>query len=471
MERNERVKKIVEEAAALPEEERKAYLDMACGKDPELREQVEAELERAGLIGQPTLSIDKKALSKRESQAIQGRHPKVAGEAPGERMGPYELLEKIGEGGFGTVWKAQQREPIKRRVALKIIKLGMDTKEVIARFEAERQALALMDHPGIARVIDAGSTESGRPYFVMELVDGIRLDTYCDQNQLSIRERIELFIQVCHAVQHAHQKGIIHRDLKPSNVLVTLQDGAPLTKVIDFGIAKATHAELTQKTIYTQVGEIIGAPVYMSPEQVEMTGLDIDTRSDIYSLGVMLYELLTGTLPFDLKEITLKGIIEMIRILREEEPETPSKRALQHKEKITETAARRQTNVKQLALTLKGDLDWIVMKCLEKDRTQRYETASSLAEDLERYLKHEPVRARPPSAAYKMRKFVLRNRTWVIAGTAIVTILVLGIIGTTLGMIRAKRALRELGKAHTKLEKALSEVEAVTVFQENQSRR
>jgi serine/threonine protein kinase len=345
----------------------------------------------------------------------------------GTMIGRYKLLEKVGEGGFGTVYVAEQREPVKRRVALKIIKLGMDTRQVIARFEAERQALALMDHPNIAKVLDAGATGAGRPYFVMELVRGIRITDYCDQNNLSTPQRLDLFISVCQAIQHAHQKGIIHRDIKPSNILVTLHDGVPVPKVIDFGIAKATQGELTDKTIYTQLLEFIGTPAYMSPEQAEMSGLDIDTRADIYSLGVLLYELLTGKTPFDAKDLLEAGLEGMRRTIREKEPLRPSTRLTQEltskskiknrNSKTDEASSRRLLQMRKLIELLRGDLDWIVMKCLEKDRTRRYDTANGLATDVQRYLNTEPVAARPPSQLYRFRKMVSRvlSRTGTLA--------------------------------------------------------
>src|SRR5437773_598436 len=331
-------------------------------------------------------------------------------EGPGTLIGRYKLLEQVGEGGFGIVYVAEQREPVKRRVALKIIKLGMDTRQVIARFEAERQALALMDHPHIAKVLDGGATETGRPYFVMELVRGIKITDYCDHNQLSTSQRLGLFTQVCQATQHAHQKGIIHRDIKPSNILVTLHDGKPVPKIIDFGIAKATQQELTEKTVYTQFQQFIGTPAYISPEQAELSGLDIDTRSDIYSLGVLLYELLTGQTPFDGKKLVGAGLDEIRRIIREQEPPRPSTRiSTLTAEEQTTVAKRRQVELPKLVSQIRGDLDWIVMKCLEKDRSRRYDTANGVASEIEHFLKDEPVTARPPSAAYRFQKLVRRN--------------------------------------------------------------
>ena len=299
-------------------------------------------------------------------------------------IGPYKLLEQIGEGGFGVVFMAEQQRPVRRRVALKVIKPGMDTRQVIARFEAERQALALMDHPNISRVLDAGATESGRPYFVMELVRGIPLSEFCDQNRLTVGERLELFITVCHAVQHAHQKGIIHRDIKPNNVLVTLHDGTPVAKVIDFGVAKATGQQLTEKTLFTSFAQMIGTPLYMSPEQAEMSGLDVDTRSDIYSLGVLLYELLTGTTPFDQERMRTAGYDEVRRIIREEEPAKPSARISTLNRAATTVTANRKSDPSRLRQLFRGELDWIVMKALEKDRNRRYETAAAFAADVQR---------------------------------------------------------------------------------------
>ena len=406
--------------------EREAYLRGACGNDVALRSKVEA-----------LLAADVEAGSFLASAGNEGDATIVAAphEQAGAMIGRYKLLQPIGEGGFGVVWMAEQKEPVKRRVALKIIKLGMDTKQVIARFEAERQALAMMAHPNIATVLDAGATETGRPYFVMELVKGIPITEYCDQNNLTVHQRLDLFKLVCAAVQHAHQKGIIHRDIKPSNVLVTLHDGKPVPKVIDFGIAKATNAELTEKTLFTEHRQMVGTPQYMSPEQAEMSGLDIDTRSDIYALGVLLYELLTGTTPFDPKRLREAGLNEIQRIIREEEPHKPSTR-LSTLDTLPLIAAHRGIEPRKLGLQIRGDLDWIIMKALEKDRTRRYDTAAGFAADVQRHVADEPVLAGPPSAGYRLRKFVRRNRTGVMTACAVLALLLAGIAGTTWGLFR-----------------------------------
>ena len=341
-----------------------------------------------------------------------------------EVSGRYRLLERLGEGGMGVVFLAEQSEPVRRRVALKIIKLGMDTKEVVARFEAERQALALMNHPNVAKVFDAGATEQGRPYFVMEHVPGVSITEYCDRERLTTQQRLELFQQVCHAVQHAHQKGIIHRDIKPSNVLVMMQDGQPVPKVIDFGVAKATNLRLTEQTVFTEQGRLIGTPEYMSPEQAEMTAVDIDTRTDIYSLGVLLYELLVGSRPFESENLREAGYAAIQKIIRETEPEKPSTRLSSLGEKAGTISQQRRTDLRTLRRQLHGDLDWIVMKCLEKDRTRRYDTANALALELGRHLNNEPVLAGPPSAGYRLRKFVRRNRAAVAAAGVIAAVLI-----------------------------------------------
>jgi serine/threonine protein kinase/tetratricopeptide (TPR) repeat protein len=371
----------------------------------------------------------------------------VATEQPGTVIGSYKLLEQIGEGGMGVVFMAEQERPVHRKVALKIVKPGMDTRQVIARFEAERQALAMMDHPNIAKVFDAGATETGRPFFVMELVQGVPITDYCDQSNLTTRERIELFITVCHAVQHAHQKGVIHRDIKPTNVLVAIQDGRPAPKIIDFGVAKAINQLLMEDALATGLAQMIGTPMYMSPEQAELSPLGVDTRSDIYSLGVLLYELLTGTTPFDKDRMQAATYDELRRMIREEEPAQPSARiSTLAADLATTVAERRRIDRRRLLQIVRGDLDWIVMKCLDKDRNRRYESASSLAADIVRYLNDEPVTAGPPSAAYRLRKFLRRNKGPVLAACATLLVLICGVIGTTWGMIRAgeQRRLSEL---------------------------
>ena len=398
-------------ALAKPVAERPAYLQAACGSDPELLGHIESLLiaydVRDGFLETPAVG---------ENVALDGS---CLTEGPGTVIGRYKLLEKIGEGGMAVVYMAEQQEPIRRKVALKIIKLGMDTRQVIARFEAERQALAMMDHPSIAKVLDAGATETGWPYFVMELVTGVSITEYCDKNNLSTKDRLALFLQVCNAVQHAHQKGIIHRDIKPSNVMVAHHDGKPVPKVIDFGIAKATNQRLTEKTLFTRYAHIIGTPAYMSPEQAELSDLDIDTRTDIYSLGVLLYELLTGTTPFSEEELRKAGYIEMQRVIREQEPAKPSTKLTTLGDILTEVAKHRNATPDLLRRAVQGDLDWIVMKSLEKDRSRRYETANGLAEDIRRHLEHEPVFARGPSTTYRLQKFLRRHRAQAVAALAI----------------------------------------------------
>ena len=380
-------------------EELRRLLDRACGSDPALRPRVE-ELLRAHQDAGAFLGGAEPQEATRDQPIV---------ERPGTTIGPYKLLEQIGEGGMGTVYMVEQTAPLHRMVALKVIKPGMDSRQVLARFEAERQALALMDHPNIARVLDAGATEQGRPYFVMELVKGIPITQFCDVRRLTPRERLELAIPVCQAVQHAHQKGVIHRDLKPSNVLIGLYDGVPVPKVIDFGVAKATGQKLTEATLFTGVGAVVGTPEYMSPEQAQLDNLDIDTRSDVYALGVLLYELLTGTTPLNRKRLKEAAVLEVLRVIREEEPPRPSMR-LSSTVELPSIAACRNIEPRRLSSLVRGELDWIVMKALEKDRNRRYETASSLAMDLRRYLDDEPVQACPLSAGYRLRKFARRNK-------------------------------------------------------------
>ncbi len=489
--------------------ERKAFLDVACASDPDLRRRID-ELLAAASEADAFFREDplkQASLEKPASAPTMAVPQPTLAEGPGTVIDKYKLLEKLGEGGFGVVYMAEQREPVKRRVALKIIKVGMDTREVVARFEAERQALALMDHPNIAKVFDAGGTgaevvgqasrlctqghlapesvntgeapgetpaaktgetpvplSAGRPYFVMELVRGIKITEYCDQHSLSTRERLDLFVQVCQAVQHAHQKGIIHRDIKPSNILVTVNDGVAVPKIIDFGIAKATQMELTEKTVFTRFHQFLGTPAYMSPEQAELTSVDVDTRSDIYSLGVLLYELLTGKTPFDANELLKAGLDEMRRTIREVEPPKPSTRLTQELLRMQRpltpslspgggegarradegecrgTVIARPQQTKELIHLLRGDLDWIVMKCLEKDRARRYETANGLASDIHRHLHNEPVVARPPSNLYRFQKMVRRNKVFFAAGTCVATALVLGLCTATWALLREREA-------------------------------
>jgi serine/threonine protein kinase len=455
--------------------ERQAFLAEECGDNEALRRDVEALLEHHGRVG----SFLEAAAPGLAAATVD----EPMSEYPGTWIGPYKLLQKLGEGGMGTVYLAEQLEPVKRQVALKIIKAGMDSAHVIGRFEQERQALAVMDHPNIAKVFDAGTTEArgqrsevrmetansltsdlcpltsvGRPYFVMELVKGIPITKFCDQEQLTPRQRLELLVPVCQAVQHAHQKGIIHRDLKPSNVLIALYDGKPVPKVIDFGVAKATGQKLTERTLFTEVGQMVGTLEYMAPEQAELNNLDIDTRADIYALGVILYELLTGSPPFSGQQLRSAAFAEMLRIIREVEPPRPSTR-LSSSEELPSIAAKRKLEPKKLTRLVQGELDWIAMKCLEKERQRRYETANGLAMDLQRYLADEPVAAGPPSAGYRLRKFVRRNKGRVSTVVVIFLALVGGIIGTSVGMVQARRSAEAERQAKDMAEQRLKQVE------------
>ncbi len=462
------VKSIFDEAAEMASpEDRAAYLERACGGDADVRRQVDAllrALDQAGsfLVASPALAApgDTEASALRPGPGVppartsSGADPsRAAGspipvpplaEGPGTMIGPYKLLQKIGEGGMGAVFMAEQERPVRRKVALKVIKPGMDTAQVIARFEAERQALAMMDHPHIARVLDAGATETGRPFFVMELVRGVPITEYCDRHGLTPTERLELFIPVCQAIQHAHQKGIIHRDIKPSNVLVALHDGEPVPKVIDFGVAKAIEQRLTERTLFTEFGAVIGTLEYMSPEQAEIGVLDVDTRSDIYSLGVVLYELLTGSTPLEQAKVRQAAYAEVLRRIREEEPTRPSTRLSESKDTLPSISAQRKMDPARLTKFLRGDLDWIVMKALEKDRTRRYETANGLARDIRRYLDGDPVEACPPSPSYRLGKFARKHR---LALTTAGTFAVLLIAATAVSVGLALWADRERVRA------------------------
>lgn len=430
----------------LPPAERAAFLDEACVSDKPMRLRVEKLLsvhagagdflDRPG--GAVGLTIDEPIV-----------------ERPGMLVGPYKLLEQIGEGGFGVVFMAEQQRPVQRRVAVKVIKPGMDTRQVIARFEAERQALALMDHPNIARVLDAGATDSGRPYFAMELVRGIPLNEFCEERRLTVAKQLQLFVTVCKAVQHAHQKGIIHRDIKPNNVLVTLHDGEPVAKVIDFGVAKATGQRLTEKTLFTSFAQMVGTPLYMSPEQAELSGLDIDTRSDIYSLGVLLYELLTGTTPFDKERLRTAGYDEVRRIIREEEPARPSARVSTLNRAITTVTADRKNDPNRPRAMFRGELDWIVMKALEKDRNRRYDSAAAFAADVQRYLDDEAVEACPPSVIYRLRKFARRNKAGMVTAAVIGLVVLLAVGSLTVSYLRIEKSLRHEQEAKQDLVQSL----------------
>ncbi len=429
-----RIQTLFERVVGLQPDERGAVLSDACAGNTELlrevRALVDAHDDAIGFMDAPTAR-----------DGVLEAAPTLA-EGPGSVIGRYKLLELIGEGGFGRVFHAEQLEPVRRHVAIKVIKLGMDTRQVIARFEAERQALAMMDHAGIARVFDSGATATGRPYFVMELVRGVPITEYCDANTLTTEERLRLFGAVCRAVQHAHQKGVIHRDLKPSNILVTLHDGEPVPKVIDFGIAKATSARLTERTLFTELRQFVGTPEYVSPEQAEMSGLDVDTRADVYSLGVLLYELLVGRTPFDGERLRAGGVGGLPQMIRESEPPKPSTRFSTLGHERSAIAKSRGADADRLRKLLRGDLEWIVMRAIEKNRTRRYPTASALADDVERFLRDEPVEAGPPSAAYRLQKLIKRRRGSIGAAALVLVLLIAALVGTSLGMLRALEAER-----------------------------
>jgi serine/threonine protein kinase len=479
--------------ARLPPREREATLSREAAGDAALVSRVHAMLDavtlvatsQSGTAAAPASNASRISDTVGPSTPVTSRSAAAAAAAAsapredvGSMIGPYKILQEIGEGGFGFVYMAQQTAPIKRKVALKIVKPGMDTRQVIGRFEAERQALAMMDHANIAKVLDAGATPSGRPYFVMELVKGVPITEYCDTAQLTTDERLKLFMTVCHAVQHAHQKGIIHRDLKPSNVMVTLHDGVAVPKVIDFGISKAAGQDLTDKTVFTEYRHFIGTPAYMSPEQAAMSGLDVDTRSDIYSLGVLLYELLTGTTPLDAMRLKNVGHAEIQRIIQEDEPPPPSARVSQTGTAHTvstgsgksttaqDIAKHRKTDLGTLRRKLSGDLDWIVMKALEKDRTRRYASCGDFSEDIEHYIADEPVHARPPSTGYRLRKFARRNRVGIVTGGAVMCALVLtlAVLGYSYAQVRHERDQTAKRATETRAQMLLSTMNSVRKY-------
>ncbi|MBX7105639.1 MAG: serine/threonine protein kinase, partial [Gemmataceae bacterium] len=442
-------------ANAIPDPaERAAYLDRACADQPELRLRLEALLagnaQSRHPLDQPPNHLSADATSSFGDPAATSslRAVPSVDEAEGTVVAErYKLRQQIGEGGMGSVWMADQTEPVKRKVAVKLIRVERgQSKTILARFEAERQAIALMDHPHIAKLLDAGTTETGAPFFVMELVKGVPLNDYCDEHKLTIHERLILFTQICSAVQHAHQKGIIHRDLKPSNILVESHDGKPVPKVIDFGLAKATTGmQLTDQSMFTAFGSVMGTPLYMAPEQATFNAVDVDTRADVYALGVILYELLTGTTPLTKETMKKAALDEMLKLIREQEAPTPSSR-LSSSDNAPSVAASRQMEPLKLGRFVKGELDWIVLKALSKDRDRRYETANGFARDVERFLSHEPVTAGPPSASYRFQKFVQRNRGQVIAASLVLAALLAGVVGTTVGLVEAKKQEAEATK-------------------------
>ena len=423
-----RLDRLIEEALAIPDDGREAFLSRTCGDDRELYARALAILEHHDPSARYFSALGAGIAADSELSDM-----------PLRRIGPYQLLEVLGEGGMGRVWLAEQKEPVRRQVALKVLKLGMDTEQIVARFESERQALAFMDHPCIARVFDGGTTPEGRPYFAMEYVEGAFITRYCDTRRLDVQARVRLFIEVCRAVQHAHMKGVIHRDIKPSNVLVSDREGAPAPKVIDFGIAKAVTGSLTDRTLVTSMGQMVGTPAYMSPEQADPRGRDVDSRTDVYSLGIVLYEILAGALPFDFDPAREPGSV-LSYLLGDQAVPTPSARLSTLADTQEAVADLRGCQARELRSTLQGDLDWIVMKALERDRERRYETVNELADDLGRYLGHEPVVARPPTAAYRFRRFARRHRAGVVGAVATAVTLILGMVGTSIGLVRARAA-------------------------------